>query len=137
MVKNNNMKDLTYISIPKQQYERMEKNLKTLENKLKTFKEECSKDSKYIIISEKYDVLKHMEYLLVKNDKFLGCSQEDYVKTYEGTSYEEFLKEITDKIELTHGKILQEIKEYLLSKEIDKDKSTFNKWFQKFFGNKK
>ena len=131
------MKDLTYISIPKQQYERMEKNLKTLENNFKSFKEACSKDSKYILISEKYDVLKHMEYLLVTNNQFLGCSQEDYIKTYEGTSYEKFLKEITDKIELTHGKMLQEIKEYLLSKEIDKGKSTSKKWFQKFFGGKK
>ena len=131
------MKDLTYISIPKQQYEMMEKNLKTLENNFKTFKEACLKDSKYILISEKYDVLKHMECLLITNNPFLGCSQEDYIKTYEGTSYEKFLKEITDKIELTHGKMLQEIKDYLLSREIDKGKSTYKKWFQKFFGDKK
>ena len=131
------MKDLTYISIPKQQYEMMEKNLKTLENNFKTFKEACLKDSKYILISEKYDVLKHMECLLITNNPFLGCSQEDYIKTYEGTSYEKFLKEITDKIELTHGKMLQEIKDYLLSREIDKGKSTYKRWFQKFFGDKK
>ena len=131
------MKDLTYISIPKQQYEMMEKNLKTLENNFKTFKEACLKDSKYILISEKYDVLKHMECLLITNNPFLGCSEEDYVKTYKGTPYEEFLKVITDKIELTHGKMLQEIKDYLLSREIDKGKSTYKKWFQKFFGDKK
>ena len=131
------MKDLTYISIPKQQYEMMEKNLKTLESNFKTFKEACSKDSKYILISEKYNVLKHMEYLLITDNPFLGVSQEDYVKTYEGTPYEEFLKVITDKIEFTHGKMLQELKEYKLSKEIDKEKNFPRKWYQKFFGNKK
>ena len=78
-----------------------------------------------------------MECLLITNNPFLGCSEEDYVKTYKGTPYEEFLKVITDKIELTHGKMLQEIKDYLLNREIDKGKSTYKKWFQKFFGDKK
>ena len=87
------MKNTMYISVPKQEYDFLEQGFKDLEKELKTFKEECSKDSKYIIISEQYNIYKHLSYKF-KNNLLLGLSQEDYVKTYKGTSYEDFLNDL-------------------------------------------
>ena len=123
--------DKTYITIPKVQYDTMEKNYKSLEDNYKSFKDVCSKDSKYIIISEKYNILKHLTYLMLDNP-LLGCSKEDYIKTYEGTTYEEFLKSAMNSIEKTHGKMIQDMKDYKKEKENPViKKGLFSKLFNK------
>lgn len=113
------MENTIYISIPQQDYTNIKKRFETLENEFDSFKEECSKDSKYIIVSEHYDIIKHLDYRF-KNNPLLGVSKEDYIKTYKGTTYESLLNDLVISLENTHSKIIKNIKAHI-------DKNTHKK----------
>ena len=100
----------TYITIPKAKYDLIIKNYEEIQQKFEDFKNICEKDSKYIIISEEYNVINELKERL--KDNFLcGFSKSDYIKTYKSERYEDFLNTIFKNIEKVHGRTLERFKE--------------------------
>lgn len=105
----------TYITISKSRYDLIIKNYEEIQQKFEEFKNICEKDSKYIIISEEYNVLNELKERLKENFLY-GFSKSDYVKTYKSESYEDFLNTIFKNIEKVHGRTLEECKELVENK---------------------
>lgn len=97
------MKEEVTITLPKRSYDAMVQEYINIQEEFKTFKSECEKDSKYIIISHKYDIGKHLSYTF-NNNPLLGLSPNEYLNTYEGTTYESFLKDAAEALNKTNLK---------------------------------